>query len=150
MLSMDFPSFELKKIPVTDEIIKAIGIEPVEVYIGAYTVCVLENEEQVKSIIPDQELVRNIDGVCLNVTAKGNEYDCVTRTFAPKCNVAEDPVCGRGHCHVIPLWAEKLDKNELTAYQASARGGVLYCKFNGERTILSGKAALYSAAEIFV
>ena len=117
---------------------------------GADTVCVLENEEQVKSIIPNQELVRNIDGVCLHVTAKGNEYDCVTRTFAPKCNVAEDPVCGRGHCHVIPLWAEKLDKNELTAYQASARGGVLYCKFNGERTILSGKAALYSAAEIFV
>ena len=63
MLSMDFPSFELKKIPVTDEIIKAIGIEPVEVYMGADTFCVLENEEQVKSIIPNQELVRNIDGV---------------------------------------------------------------------------------------
>lgn len=150
LLSMDFPSFELKKIPVTEQITKAIGIEPVEVYIGADTVCVLENEEQVKSIIPNQELVRNIDGVCLHVTARGNEYDCVTRTFAPKCNVAEDPVCGRGHCHVIPLWSKKLNKNELTAYQASARGGVLYCKFNGDRTILSGKAALYSAAEIFV
>lgn len=149
MLVMDFPSFQLAPIEVTEALTQALGVRPLEAYMGGDTVCVLESEEQVHTVVPNQELVRGIEGVCLHVTAKGSgEYDCVTRSFAPKCNVAEDPVCGRGHCHVIPLWAGKLGKKELTAYQDSARGGVLYCEFAGERTILKGKAALFSEAEI--
>ena len=146
---MDFPSFQLTSIKITDAIINAIGIEPVEAYMGGDMVCVLENEEQVKSVIPNQSVIRKLDGTCLHITAKGDSYDCVTRTFAPKCNVAEDPVCGRGHCHVIPLWAEKLGKQEFTAYQASSRGGVLYCRYEGDRTILSGYAVLFAESEIY-
>lgn len=67
-----------------------------------------------------------------------------------KLNVAEDPVCGSGHCHIVPYWAQKLSKSELTAYQASPRSGVLYCRMEGERVILAGKAALYAKAEIAV
>lgn len=126
------------------------GGEPKEEYIGADTVCVLENEEQVRKVQPDQELVRRLDGVCLHITAQGSDFDCVTRSFAPKCGVAEDPVCGRGHCHVIPLWANRLGKSTLTAYQASARGGTLYCQYAGNRTILSGKAVLFSEVEIHI
>ena len=91
-----------------------------------------------------------MDGVCFHITAQSNKYDCVTRSFAPKCNVAEDPVCGRGHCHVIPYWAGKTGKTEFTAYQASARGGVLYCSYAGERTVLRGKAALFAESEIYI
>ena len=116
---------------------------------GADMVCVLESEEQVREVVPNLDVIRELDGVCLHVTAKGKEYDCVTRTFAPKCNVAEDPVCGRGHCHVVPLWAKKLGKKDLTAYQASSRGGVLYCSYKEERTVLCGKAALFSEAQIY-
>lgn len=150
LFTMDLPSFVLKQIPVTDQIIHALGVEPKETYIGADTVCVLENEEQVRKVQPDQELVRRLDGVCLHITAQGSDFDCVTRSFAPKCGVAEDPVCGRGHCHVIPLWANRLGKSTLTAYQASARGGTLYCQYAGNRTILSGKAVLFSEAEIHI
>lgn len=150
LLTMDFPSFKLKPIEITDMLINAIGIKPVEAYIGADIVCVLENEEQVRAVTPNQNIIRELDGVCFHITAKGDTYDCVTHSFAPKCNVAEDPVCGRGHCHIIPLWAEKLGKKELTAYQASARGGVLYCRYAGERTVLSGQAALFSEAEIYI
>lgn len=150
MLTMDFPSFSLTPIAVTSELISALsGVTPVEAYMGADIVCVLENEEQVRNVTPNQTIIRGLEGVCFHITAKGNTYDCVTRSFAPKCNVAEDPVCGRGHCHVIPLWSEKLGKETLTAYQASARGGELYCRYAGERTILSGKAALFSEAEIY-
>ena len=149
MLTMDFPSFHLKPIEITDTLVEAIGVKPIEAYVGADTVLVLESEEQVRSVIPDQTIIRGLDGICLHITAKGNDFDCVTRTFAPKCGVAEDPVCGRGHCHVIPLWAKKLKKTELTAYQASARGGILYCRYAGERIMLSGKAALFSEAEIY-
>ena len=149
MLVMDFPSFKLTPIEIPDILIEAIGVRPVEVYMGEDMVCVLEDEEQVRNVTPNQDVIRKLDGLLLHITAKGDSYDCVTRSFAPKCNVAEDPVCGRGHCHVIPLWSEKLGKNKLTAYQASARGGVLYCRYAGERTALSGKAALFSESEIY-
>ena len=150
LLTMDFPSFNLKPIKITNAIIQAIGAKPLEAYLDDDMVLVLESEEQVRSVVPNQTIIRELDGVCLHITAKGDAYDCVTRTFAPKCNVAEDPVCGRGHCHVIPLWAKKLGRTELTAYQASARGGVLHCRYAGERTILGGKAALFSESEIYL
>ena len=91
-----------------------------------------------------------MEGLCLHITALGKEYDCVTRTFAPKCNVAEDPVCGRAHCHVIPVWAHNTGNQVWTAYQASPRGGVLHCRWEGERTMLSGKAALFSQADLLI
>ncbi len=149
LLLMDFPSFQLKPVQVTEQMTAALGVKPVEAYYGADMVCILENEDQVRNVHPNQDLIRQMDGVCFHITARGREYDCVTRSFAPKCNVAEDPVCGRGHCHVIPYWAAQTGKTEFTAYQASARGGVLYCNYVGERTIIRGKAALFAEAEIF-
>lgn len=137
LLTMDFPAFDLKPVPVTEDMVRALGVRPLEAYFGADMVCVLENEEQVRQVVPDQELIRQMDGVCFHITAPGSAYDCVTRSFAPKCNVAEDPVCGRAHCHVIPLWAGKMGKTDFTVYQASRRGGVLYCRLNGERTLIS-------------
>lgn len=152
VLTMDLPSFELVPIPVTDQMTRALGMRPVEAYLGADLVCALASEEQVRQIVPDQEAIRQMDGLCLHVTARGGSsgYDCVTRTFAPKCGVAEDPVCGRGHCHVIPLWASRLGKTELRAYQASPRGGELLCRQAQGRTFLGGKATLYAEAEIHV
>lgn len=64
--------------------------------------------------------------------------------------VPEDPVCGSGHCHIIPYWAEVLGQTELTAYQASPRGGVLYCRVDGDRIRMAGRAALYAVSELFV
>ncbi len=82
------------------------------------------------------------------MTAKGENTDCISRSFAPKLNVVEDPVCGSGHCHIVPYWSKKLQKEDIVAYQASKRGGTLYCKVVGDRIKMSGKAALYSVAEI--
>lgn len=149
LLTMDFPSFQLTPVPVTEDLTAALGVTPIEAYMGADLVCVLKDEAQVRQVVPNQELIRSMEGVCFHITALGKDYDCVTRTFAPKCGVAEDPVCGRGHCHVIPLWAAKTGKREFVAYQASARGGVLHCRYAGERTVLSGTAALFSEAEIY-
>lgn len=150
LLKMDFPSFALTPIPVTEQITLALGATPIEAYRGLDIVCVLENEDQVRQVVPNQEIIRQTDSLCLHITTPGNTYDCVTRTFAPKCNVAEYPVYGRAHCHVIPLWFAKRNQAELTAYQASPRGGVLHCRYAGVRTIISGNAALYSEAEIFI
>ena len=91
-----------------------------------------------------------IDGLLLHVTARGRDEDCVSRSFAPKLSVAEDPVCGSGHCHIIPYWADSLGKDELVACQASRRGGIFYCRRDGERIFMAGKAALYAISELFV
>lgn len=145
---MDFPAYELKKVEVTKEMIEAIGVEPTEAYIGRDLLCILESEEEVRNLKPDIEKVKGLDGLLLQVTAQGKEFDCVSRSFAPKLNVNEDPVCGSGHCHIIPYWAKKLGKNNLIAYQASQRGGVLYCEHQGARVKIAGKAALYSTADL--
>ena len=89
-----------------------------------------------------------MDGLLLHVTSPGIEVDCVSRTFAPKCGVVEDPVCGSGHCHIVPYWCGRLQRDQLVAYQASKRGGTLYCQLFGDRVKLAGKAALYSVAEL--
>lgn len=150
LLTMDFPSFELEPVAVTPEMTRALGAEPLEAYLGADLVCVLGSEQDVRDVRPDLEAIRRMDGVCLHVTAPGVDYDCVTRSFAPKCNVAEDPVCGRGHCHVIPYWSRRTGKTDFAAYQASARGGELWCSYAGARTVIRGRAVLFAQAEIFI
>lgn len=148
LYEMDFPPYEIKPVNVTDEMTEAIGFRPVEAWLGRDLLCVMESEEQILSIQPDLEKVKGLDGLLLSVTARGTEYDCVSRTFAPKCSVAEDPVCGSGHCHIIPFWTNKLNKTELVARQASRRGGTLYCRMEDNRVFLSGKAVLYSISEL--
>ncbi|WP_123053974.1 PhzF family phenazine biosynthesis protein [Clostridium sp. JN-1] len=148
LLEMDFPAYELKKVEVTDAMVEAIGVRPVEAWMSRDLLCVLENEEDVCSMNPNIEKVKELDGLLLQVTAKGKNFDCVSRSFAPKLNVPEDPVCGSGHCHIVPFWANKIKKNNIIAYQASRRGGTLYCKVEGNRIKMSGKAALYSIADI--
>ena len=129
---------------------EATGTRPVRAYMGRDMLCVYESEEIIRSMKPDQDRIMKLDGALLHVTAAGAEYDCVSRSFAPKLAIAEDPVCGSGHCHIIPYWAELTGKTELTAYQASRRGGELYCRIDGNRIRLSGKAVIYSESELFV
>ena len=117
--------------------------------------CVLENSELVEKFEPNLEKMKLLDGLLLHITAKADEnseFDCISRSFAPKLDVAEDPVCGSGHCHLVPLWSNKLGKNEIVAFQASKRTGILYCKLDREknRVSLSGKAVLFAVSEIFI
>jgi predicted PhzF superfamily epimerase YddE/YHI9 len=87
----------------------------------------------------------------LIVTAPGDEdYDFVSRFFAPEKGVPEDPVTGSAHCALTPYWAKRLGKKTLKARQVSPRGGDLVCTDEGARTVLSGPCALYMTAEISV
>ena len=149
LYEMDFPAYELKSVPVTAEMADAMGgVMPKAAFMGRDLLCVFDDEDIVRNMVVDQEKVRALDGLLLHATAPGKKEDCVSRSFAPKCNVPEDPVCGSGHCHIVPYWVGVLGKNTLVAYQASRRGGTLYCTQEGERIRMSGKAAVYSEAEI--
>lgn len=149
LLRMEFPTYELHPVPVTDAMEDALGVRPVEAYMGRDLLCVLPSEKDVRELAPSQEKILGLEGLLCHVTARGSgEFDCVSRSFAPKHGIPEDPVCGSGHCHVAPYWANKLGKSDLVAYQASARGGTLYCHVDGPRTYLAGPAALYSISEL--
>ena len=152
LLSMDFPAYTLKRLEVTQEIEDALGARPREVWRARALVCVFDDPETVIHMKPDLDKVRARKGALMQVTAPGTgtEFDCISRTFAPKMEVPEDPVCGSGHCHIVPYWADRLGKTELTARQASPRGGTLYCRLEGDRVILAGRAALYAAADLMI
>ena len=150
LYELDLPAYELKSVPVTDEMEQALGLRPKEAFMGRDMLCILDNEEQVKQLRPDMEKLRSLKGLLLHVSAGGSGYDCVSRSFAPKLNVDEDPVCGSGHCHIVPYWLERTGKDRLLARQASRRGGTLQCRMENGRVFMAGKAALFSQAEIFI
>lgn len=150
LFELDFPAYELKPVPVTDAMEDALGVRPLETYMGRDLLCVLSSEEQVRTLQPDMAKLLQLDGLLQHVTAAGAEVDCVSRSFAPKLNVPEDPVCGSGHCHIVPYWLDKLGVERVEAYQASRRGGTLYCRREGDRIVMAGKAALFSEAELHI
>jgi PhzF family phenazine biosynthesis protein len=145
---MDFPTYELTEIPVTDAMEAAFGVRPVKAVLGLDLVCVFENEEIVRQLNPDQNLLTKLEGRIQNATAKGAETDCVSRSFCPKLTIPEDPVCGSAHCQIADYWSQVLDKDDIVAYQASKRGGTLHCHLSHDGRIqISGEAVLFSIAE---
>ena len=146
---MDFPAFALREIPVTEAMEKAFGVRPLKALLGRDLLCVLPTQEEVRSLKPNFDLVKELPDLLQHVTARGEEpYDSVSRSFGPKLAVNEDPVCGSGHCHIVPYWAGELGKAEITAYQASPRGGTLYCQMNGDRVYLAGDVALFARSTL--
>lgn len=150
LYELDFPTFPLEPYPVTRELCEVVGSEVEEACLGRDLLCVLSSEEEVRRISPDSSALLSLDGLLLHVTARGREYDAVSRSFAPKLGVYEDPVCGSGHCHIVPYWTKRLGVDELVCFQASKRGGVLCCSLSGGRVTLAGHAAFYSSAELLV
>lgn len=149
LYEMEFPAYKLKKVEITEEIIDAVGT-PKEAYISRDLLCVFENEEEIVNFKPDLEKIEKLEGLILHITAASSKTDCISRSFAPKLSIPEDPVCGSGHCHIVPYWAEKLGKKSIKAFQASKRSGTLYCKMNSKTVMISGKAVLFSESEINV
>lgn len=150
MYQMQFPAYDLKELPLTDDIVQALGKTPSKVFFGRDMLCVFDNEEDVLALKPDKDKVEKLEGLLLHVTAPAKNSDCVSRSFAPKLNVWEDPVCGSGHCHIAPYWSNTLQKEDIHAYQASQRGGTLFCKSVGNKVYLSGKAVLFAISELQV
>jgi PhzF family phenazine biosynthesis protein len=149
LYEMHFPTYELKDIPVSDEMEAAFGVRPIKAVLGLDLVCVFENEDIIRTMKPDFQLLMKLEGRIQNVTAAGREVDCVSRSFAPKLGIAEDPVCGSAHCQIADYWARQLDKKEIDAYQASKRGGFLHCELLGnDRIAISGEASVVAVSEI--
>jgi predicted PhzF superfamily epimerase YddE/YHI9 len=128
---------------------EAFGVRPVKAVLGLDLVCVFENEDIVRNMTPDQNLLMKIEGRIQNATARGRKMDCVSRSFCPKLAIPEDPVCGSAHCQIADYWSKELVKDDIIAYQASKRGGTLHCHLSHNGRIqISGEAVLFAVAEI--
>jgi len=147
--SMDFPSRPPILIEPPVGLIEALGEkQPVEVLRSRDYFVVYETEDDIKEISPDFFALSKMDTVGIIVTARGKKADFISRFFAPGAGIPEDPVTGSAHCNLIPYWAEKLGKTELHAFQLSARKGELWCKLQGDRVLIAGKAVTYLKGEI--
>ena len=109
-LVMDFPAFHGRKIPVTELMTKVMGTAPREALLDEDLLLVYENEEIIRKMTPEFVLMKQLDGLGVAVSAPGREFDCVSRYFAPKLKVNEDPVTGAAHCLLVPYWAERFGK----------------------------------------
>jgi predicted PhzF superfamily epimerase YddE/YHI9 len=147
---MDFPSRVPEASHAPPGLIEAIGGRPVEVLRSRDYLVVYEKESDVVSLAPDFLALSKIDSVGFIVTAPGDNSDFVSRFFAPAAGINEDPVTGSAHCNLIPYWANRLGKNDMHAYQISARRGELWCQLKGDRVLMSGRAVTYLKGEIYV
>ena len=149
LYEMDFPAYELEKVEVTEEMEEAVGGKPLEAYMGRDLVLVMDEAFDIEGAKPDMDKIEKLDGLIVHITKKGtSDYDCISRSFAPKLLVDEDPVCGSGHCHISVYWSKILGKSDILAYQASPRTGILHTRVEGDRVFLAGEAVLYSRGQI--
>lgn len=151
LLILDFPADKTQQVSTTPEILAAFDLTPTELYKGKENLmCVFESEEQIMTIVPDLRAMTKAPAGGFIITAPGSQVDFVSRYFAPKAGIDEDPVTGSAHCMLIPYWAKRLGKADLSAIQLSKRRGLLACKDLGERVLISGKAKTYMIGDIFL
>lgn len=149
VFTMDLPVYALEEIPVTDAMEKAFGVRPSRAVLGLDLICVFDDEQAVRAMAPDQALLATLPGRIQNATAAGSDADCVSRSFCPKLSIPEDPVCGSAHCQIADYWAGVLGKEDILAYQASARGGYLHCRRLGcGRMLIGGEASLIAISDV--
>jgi PhzF family phenazine biosynthesis protein len=150
LLVMDFPSRPPKPIAADAGLGAAMGGKPTEILASRDYFLVYETEDEVLSLQPDMGALARFEKAAFIATARGRNCDFVSRFFAPKLGVPEDPVTGSAHSALIPYWAAKLAKNSLHAWQVSARRGELFCKFAGDRVEIAGHAVLYLKGRITI
>lgn len=131
-ITLNFPQKELKECDLPLPLKQALSTEKDDIEITSVMrddliyVVTLRNQSDLVALKPNLALIETLDCRAVSVTATGRDgYDFESRYFAPRVGIPEDPVCGSSHCRLAPLWAERLGKTSLMAYQASRRGGFI-------------------------
>ena len=142
-IELDFPAEPEKQTEIPDSLFEALGATAL--YAGKNRFDFLmefESADTVRTMSPNFSLLSNIPcrGFIVTSRSDADPYDFICRFFAPAAGVNEDPVTGSAYCCLGPYWADKLDKKELSAYQASARGGVVKVRVGDDRVYISGQA----------
>lgn len=150
LLTLDFPTRPGIACEMPPDLIEGLGFRPESAAKARDYLAVCETERAVRELKPDMAALMRLDCLGIIVTAPGDNCDFVSRFFAPRAGIPEDPVTGAAHCTLIPYWAERLKCKELSARQISPRGGELLCEHRGERVGIGGRAVTYSAGFLYV
>lgn len=147
---MNFPVRLSDPVAPPVNLMEALGVAPIDVFANSFNyMVVLESAHVVRTLVPDIAAIGAMDRSGVIVTAPGDEeYDFVSRYFAPAKGIPEDPVTGGAHCMLTPYWAKRLNKVELRAFQVSPRGGELVCKLVGDRVEIEGSCVFYLEGEV--
>jgi len=151
-IKMIFPNRKPKLVTdIPNELINGLSIKPKEVFVNQQTYfAIYEKEEDIYNIEVNLEEIKKLAPLDVTITAKSEKYDFISRYFWPANGGVEDPVTGSMHTGAAALWAEKLNKNELVAYQASKRGGDLKCIVDDKSVTILGEAVLYLEGTITI
>ena len=149
-LAMNFPSRPPRPMEPDAAVAEALGAAPAELHAARDLLAVFGAQAEVEALAPDFGAIARLEAFAIIATARGDSCDFVSRFFAPKAGVPEDPVTGSAHCTLVPYWSARLGKPKLRALQVSERGGELVCEDQGDRVVLSGQVAGYLRGEIRV
>jgi PhzF family phenazine biosynthesis protein len=147
-LVMNFPACTPSPHAFSETLAEGLGLKPLEVLAADDYLAVFDSEAAIRAIKPNHALLSQLDLRGVIVTAPGIDVDFVSRFFAPKFGIPEDPVTGSAHCALALYWAAQLGKNILTARQVSRRGGNITCEIMADRVLLSGHAITFMQGEI--
>jgi PhzF family phenazine biosynthesis protein len=150
-IEMDFPATAEEEAEAPEGMADALGLAPEYVGRSAFDYVVeADSEETVRGLRPDHTRLKSLParGIIVTSRASGGEFDFVSRFFAPGSGIDEDPVTGSAHCALGPFWAKRLGKADFLAYQASARGGVVKVRVEGDRVLLGGQAVTVMRGEL--
>jgi PhzF family phenazine biosynthesis protein len=150
-IQLNFPVKRLELVTIPEELSTVLGIRPVFVGKNQFDYLVeVESEEILRSLQPDMTRLSQIPvrGVIVTCASTTPGYDFISRFFAPRVGVPEDPVTGSTHCCLTPYWSEKLHKQSMTAYQASRRGGELRLRLENDRVLITGQAVTVFQGEL--
>jgi PhzF family phenazine biosynthesis protein len=150
-IELNFPATLEQQATPPARLVEALGVSPEYVGKSKFDYLVqVDKETTVRDMKPDFGLLRTIQvrGVMVTSQASTPVYDFVSRFFAPGSGIDEDPVTGSAHCCLAPFWSKRLGKNELTAFQASKRGGTVRLRLSGDRVYLSGQAVTVFRGEL--
>lgn len=153
-IELDFPATRAAPADAPPGLLAALGVRTAA-FVGRNVfdyVVELDDEHEVRSLQPDHAQLRSIPARGIIVTSRSRTagFDFLSRFFAPGSGIDEDPVTGSAHTCLAPYWADKLGRREMTAWQASPRGGVLEVALHGDRVKLRGEAVTVLRGELLV
>lgn len=149
-LVMDFPTSELEESEVPSELEEALDALPTELFRADDYLYIVDSEQQIRALDPDFRLLKQVNTRGIIVTAPSEEFDFVSRFFAPAVGIDEDPVTGSAHTMLAPYWSKRLGKDKLIGRQISKRGGTVYCHQKGDRVELGGEARTFMKGQIII
>ncbi|HZC69685.1 MAG TPA: PhzF family phenazine biosynthesis protein [Jatrophihabitans sp.] len=152
LISMDFPAQPTHPVEEPAGLLGALGVPAKEISGNGIDVLVeVADAATVRNLAPDIAALREVDcrGVIVTAGADADaDHDFVSRFFAPRVGVDEDPVTGSAHCALGPYWTARLGQRSLAGVQLSPRGGRVGVDVRGDRALLRGRATTVLAGTL--